>query len=885
LSQWRGIVYLFGAGQGCEACDTPALAEEVSTQVLHLVQALILSGAPTPLWLVTRGTQAISGAEPIQLAQSTVWGLTRTLRLEQPDIRCVNVDLPSQPETEDIDALLAELALSGDEAQVAFRSRERYVARLVRNRQHDNRRPEGAIRLELTEYGTPDRLRLVPLTRRRPGPGEVEIEVKANALNFRDLLIALGLLRDHYAKDLGIERAPDVRLGFDCAGTIVAVGAGVTDLQVGDAVMSPAAGSSASFVTVSRNLVVPIPAGFSFNAASAVPTVFFTAYHALLRMAQLKAGERILIHAAAGGVGQAAVQLAQFVGAEVFATASPGKWEYLKSQGIAHVMNSRTVDFADEVLRLTGGQGVDVVLNSLSGEANLKSLAVLTQGGRFVEIGKLGVLGLAEARERRPDISYFTFDFDEVTAADPGLVQSTLGQVRQWLEEGWLRPLPQTVFPVQDAVKAYRYLQQARHVGKVVLSFATQSAQAIRAGGSYLITGGLGALGLKIAQELVEQGARHVVLAGRSPATAMAAAAISQLRAAGAAVEVVQADVAQTQDVTRLLGVCQNAAPLSGIVHAAGVIDDGVVARQTAERLARVMAPKVRGAWNLHVQTQGLPLDFFVCFSSMASLLGSAGQSNYAAANAFLDALAHHRRSLGLPGLSINWGPWAESGMAAGLRSRLESRGEGMIDPRIGVRLFTHALSRGMTQVAALRVDWSSYAAAYPRADLAALLSKLRQTGDRQSIAGKSAPADEGKATASRIIHRLRDAPIDRRSEMVEEFVQSQVGLVLGLQANAVSRTQGLAEMGLDSLASIELRTRLEQAFACRLPATLAFDHPTVQALATHVRDEILSGQFDDVSMVPEVVPHGEADLENLSREDIAALLTSELGILPEELS
>jgi myxalamid-type polyketide synthase MxaB len=711
----------------------------------------------------------------------------------------------------------------------------------------------------------------------------VEIEVAANALNFRDLLIALGLLEDHYAKALGIERARDVPLGFDCAGTVVAVGEGVTDLQAGDAVMAPAAGSSASFVTVSRNLVVPIPAGFGFEAASAIPTVFFTAYHALLRMARLKAGERVLIHAAAGGVGLAAIQLAQHVGAEIFATASPGKWDYLKGQGVAHVMNSRTLDFAEEVLRLTGGEGVDVVLNSLSGEANQKGLEVLKQGGRFVEIGKLGVLGPGQVRELRPDANCFLFDFDEVTAPNPGLVRSTLGQVRRWMEEGVLHPLPQTVFPVQDTVGAYRYLQQARHIGKVVLSFRAQPAPAIRAGGSYLITGGLGALGLKTAQQLVEQGARHIVLAGRSAPTAESAAAVARLQAAGAAVRVVQADVADAQDVTRLLGVCDREAPLRGIVHAAGVLDDGVVAKQTTERLARVMAPKARGAWNLHVQTEGLPLDFFVCFSSMASLLGSPGQSNYAAANAFLDALAHHRRSRRLPGLSINWGPWAEAGMAAGLRSRLQSRGEGMIDPRVGVGIFTHAVTQGMTQVAALRVDWPRYIATYPRADVAALLSIVGRPGNPLMTPGRSTPATASSAAAATLIQRLRLAPIDRRPELVEEFVQSQVALVLGHPAGAVSRTRGLAEMGFDSLVSIELRTRLEQAFSCRLPTTLAFDYPTVEALAAHLLREVLSPQFDDSRTVPEVVSQAEADLENLSRDEIAALLASELATLEEE--
>ena len=373
-------------------------------------------------------------------------------------------------------------------------------------------------------------------------------------------------------------------------------------------------------------------------------------------------------------------------------------------------------------------------------------------------------------------MTYFTFDFDEATGRDPSLVQSTLGQVRQWFEEGRLRPLPQTVFPVQDVVEAYRYLQQTRHVGKVVLSFATEPAPSIRADGSYLITGGLGALGLKVARQLVEQGARHVVLAGRSRGSAEVEAAVDRLKAAGASVRVVRADVAKAEDVARLIGVCQAEAPLRGIVHAAGVLDDGVVEKQNAERFARVMAPKVRGAWNLHTQTQGLPLDFFVCFSSMASLLGSPGQSNYAAANAFLDALGAPSSGAGLPGLSINWGPWADAGMAAGLRSRLQAQGEGMIDPEIGVRILNHAVTRGMTQVGVMRVNWPLYHARYPHADVASLLSTLGHGGGRQSTSLAGATRVERTAPESTMVQRLREAPIDRRRALVEEFVQSQRG-------------------------------------------------------------------------------------------------------------
>jgi len=431
------VVYLCGAN---DDTDAPAAAESASIGLLRLVQMLGRAGAAPRLWLVTLGSQAVTAADPVQLALAPLWGLARTLQLESPALKCACVDLPVQPTPADIDALLSELSTPSAETQVAYRSGERFVARLVRHR--DSRAPkmEGPVRLQLAEYGSPDQLRLVPMTRRSPGPGEVEIEVKAAALNFRDVLIALGLLKDYYAQVLKIDRAQDVRLGFDCAGVIAAVGDGVKDFQVGDEVMTSAAGSSASFLTLPRTDVVHKPAGISFEEASALPTAFFTAHYGLLQLAQLKPGERVLIQAAAGGVGQAAVQLAQAVGAEIFATASPSKWDFLKSQGIRHVMNSRTLDFADEILRLTGGTGVDVVLNSLTGEAIGKSFDALRQGGRFVEIGKLGIRTPEQVAERRPDAAYFTFDLDQAIDHDAGLPHATLGQVRAWFETGRLRP-------------------------------------------------------------------------------------------------------------------------------------------------------------------------------------------------------------------------------------------------------------------------------------------------------------------------------------------------------------------------------------------------------------------------------------------------------------
>jgi acyl transferase domain-containing protein len=372
------------------------------------------------------------------------------------------------------------------------------------------------------------------------------------------------------------------------------------------------------------------------------------------------------------------------------------------------------------------------------------------------------------------------------------------------------------------------------------------------ANGSYLITGGLGALGLRVARYLVEHGARRLVLAGRSGCADDSA--LEDLQAAGALVQVVRADVARSEDVAHLISTCLAWGPLRGVVHSAGVLDDGVLMKQTAERFTRVMAAKVRGAWNLHVQTEALPLDFFVCFSSRAALLGSPGQGNHAAASAFLDALAHHRRARGLAGLSINWGPWADSSIAPELRSRLQAHGEGLIEPVTGLRLLARALAQDAPQIGAMHMDWPRYAASYPAPEFLTTL-------------GVSTPR-------SSLLLRLHGAPADRQGELLEEFVRSEAAHVLGHAPETLPRSKGFTDLGMDSLGAIELRTHLEQALECRLPATLAFDYPTMEALVAHLLDRLpLSARAANV-----VTPAD--NLDNLTREEIAALLASELNTL-----
>jgi myxalamid-type polyketide synthase MxaB len=811
------------------ASDASPDARGQATTVSHLrlVQVLLASGAPARLFTVTARAQPVLPDEAPDPAQAALWGMTRALILECPDLRATCIDLESaNPDDAAFAALLAELRQAPGEAQVALRAGVRHVARLARCR--DALAPTAAspFRLQLSDYGSADQLRMVSEPRRAPGPSQVEIEVRAAALNFRDVLMSLGLMKDFYAERFGIRRAADIHLGFDCAGVVTAVGEGVQSLKVGDEVMAAAFGSFASHVIAYEQVTVRKPPGLDFTAASAVPSVFSTACHGLLQLAGLKRGERVLVHAAAGGVGMAAVQAALAQGAEVFATASPGKWDALRAMGVQHPMNSRTLDFADEILRLTRGEGVDVVLNSLNGAAIEASFRCLRMGGRFVEIGKIGIWTPEQVAARRPDASYHSFDLGELAASDPEAFHASLDAIRERFERGEFTALPQVVFPVQQAVEAYRYMQQARQVGKVVLRFPRPQPRQPRPEASYLVTGGLGGLGLKVARQLVDLGARHLVLAGRGAPRAEAEAAIAQMRADGAQVAIVAADVSQPADVQRLLAACAQMGPLAGVVHAAGVLRIAPVAQQTPQGFAEVMAAKVGGAWNLHLATRALPLDHFVCFSSMAALVGSPGQTNYAAANAFLAALVHARRAEGLAGLAIDWGPWSEVGMAADID--MSRAGIDRMDVAGGLAVLQGlmTLDPDLTpvEVGVLRVRWDVFRDAGMPADYASFVSRLT----RQAQAVVAQEAD--------ILAQLREAGETQRPGLVLTHIRTTLATVLGLDANhAIAPDAPWTDLGLDSLMMVEIKNRLERSLRVSLPVELMMANVSLAAITNHV--------------------------------------------------
>ena len=349
-----------------------------------------------------RSSRRRRDAQPVDVSQAPLWGFGRVIAIEHPELRCACVDLDPSNEAKSGDALFQEVANSDGQRQIAHRGGVRLAAGLVRHSLKPDRRlhvPASPYQLRLPEYGMFEGFCARPIERRGPGPGEAAIAVEAVALNFRDVLRAMGMLQP-YDKCLGITSASDVPFGFECAGVVVGVGEGVEEFAEGDEVVAVASGSLSSHITVDARNVIRKPERLSLVEAAAAPVAFMTACHALERLARLQPGQRVLIHAAAGGVGQAAMQIAASIGAEIYATASPGKWEFLKSLNVRHVMNSRTADFADEVLEQTDGRGVDVVLNSLNGEFIPAGLKALAEGHGSVELGKIGVWTVRASRRR-----------------------------------------------------------------------------------------------------------------------------------------------------------------------------------------------------------------------------------------------------------------------------------------------------------------------------------------------------------------------------------------------------------------------------------------------------------------------------------------------------
>ncbi len=892
------------------------LAGPLAAAASHLVQIIRherdFPGSVQQVCVITRGAQAVHTGESTDPEQASLRGLARTFRAEYPAIATYLVDLPlgSAPALEPGPALAAGIAADeakfvsrwlasealGRSAEAALRN-----GRFVKPRLKPWREAEADAGERLLTVQTPGLLETLheePFKVTEPLHGEVQIACHTHGLNFRDVLTAMG----SYAG----QASP---MGGECAGVVVRAASG-TGFTPGMPVLAFAPSSLRTVVNVPAAFVAAKPAGMSFAEAATIPVAFLTAHYAFTRLARLQPGQTVLVHSGAGGLGQAAVQIATWLGVKVIATAgTEAKRAYLMARGVQHVFDSRSDEFADSVLCVTGGRGVDVVLNALSGEEKIAAgFRALAHGGVFLEVGKRDIWSPERAALVRPDVSFFAFDLGEVARRDSALATEMMQELMVGFAAGALSPLPYEVWPIGEAEDAFRLMASGRHVGKLVLAQPAQrideeSWKRALQQGTILITGGTGALGIATAQWLIEEGARSIVLIGRRSASDAVKRLQEAASARGVRVSVECADVAERQEVDAVLRRARSFpdAPLRMVFHAAGEVDDRLLAEATAESLAPCLSSKVEGARLLDEMTAQDRLLITIYYSSVAAPLGSAGQGSYAAANAYLDGLAEQRSARGLATVSVNWGAWAEGGMFDRLseQAKLRMARQGvrpMASAAALVALGTAILS-GRPRVTIADVQWPAWVDQFPsdspaRAWFSEYVPQDSHDSDRivaRPLTAHTSPTQTARA-ATEEIAAIRTATKSERAPRMEAFVRASARKVLGLSSDySVPGETPLQRLGLDSLMALELRNLLSQALGRPLRATLLFDYSTVRALAQYLLGLVVEeedGVGKDAGKLREGrqsdredsgVAAKDSDLSSLSDSEAEELLLAEL--------
>ena len=791
-------------------------------------------GEPPRLYVITRGALAVTPGDTVNLDQGGVTGLLRVIGAEHPLLQPTQIDVDAHS---DGDTVAVELLSGSDEDSTAWRHGSWYTARLRQSPlQPDERRtatvdPEhDGMRLEIRTPGDLDTLEFVVADRQPPQAGQIEVKVGASSINFADVLLAFG---KNFSAD-GQRQG----LGVDLTGVVTAVGAGVTDHKVGDRVGAIADSAAwSTFVTCDARLAATLPDSLTTEQAAAVSTAYATAWYSLHNLARIKAGDRVLIHSATGGVGQAAIAIARHAGAEIFATAgSHDRRELVRTMGIEHVYNSRTTDFADEIRRDTDGYGVDVVLNSLTGAGQRAGLELLAFDGRFVEIGKRDVYEhtRVDLYPFRKNLAFYYADLLLMSTSAPAQIGDLLRNVYGRVADGTLASPEYSVRPITEAASAIREMSAAQHTGKLILTIPRgvqtdvvvppTRARVFRKDGSYIVTGGVGGLGLFLAAAMASAGCGRIILTSRSQPNPQSQKTIDRLRTNGADVVVECGNIGEPQTAARLVSAATaTGLPLRGVLHAAAVVDDATLGNITEELIERDWAPKVHGAWHLHRATADQPLDWFCSFSSVAALFGSPGQGAYAAANSWLDAFTAWRRAQGLPATAIAWGAWDQIGRGAGLAQRGDTA---MITPQEGANAFR----------AVLRHD-RGYTAYLPLTGAPWLTALAARSPVAEAFRSVGANAETSSAA---VLAELRNLSPEEWPDRLRRLVTDQVGLIL---RRAVDPDRPFAEHGLDSLGNLELRTHIETQTGVRITPKTIVTYNTARTLAGHLAEALSAGQ------------------------------------------
>jgi acyl transferase domain-containing protein/NADPH:quinone reductase-like Zn-dependent oxidoreductase/acyl carrier protein len=873
-------VFLFLVESPSPADPVDSAAQQIAALAQIAAKAADRRGT---LWVITcDAQQSVLADEPACLVGSALWSFARVLMNEMPRLSLFLLDLAGiAPAGERARQITAELAAPKCEREIVWTPQGRHVLRMRHGLPPHWADHSAPLKLNSRHPGGLDALGWEIETPHPIEPGQVEIEVRAAGINFRDMMWAMGLLPEEAL----IDGFAGPTFGLECAGVVRSVGSGVEGLAVGDRVMGFAPASLSTRAVTIADALAPIPPEISFAAAATIPVTFVTAIYALGHLAKLAPEELVLIHGAAGGVGLAAIQYAKHCGAVVIATAgSEIKRAFLRLAGADYVLDSRNLAFSSAVREITRGHGVDVVLNSLSGEAMERGLEALKPFGRFLELGKrdLYLNRRIHLRPLRQNVSYFAIDIDQLPIRRPDLARRVLAEVAAAVSEAAIRPLAHRVFSFAELGDAFRLMQSSNHIGKLVLVPDPQAAVRLREppavtmrpDGTYLVTGGTEGFGYQAARWLVARGAASIALMSRrGPDTPGCEARVKELEAAGAAVSVYRGDVADRASLAAVLDAIRaSQAPLRGIVHAASVIEDGLASEIDVARIRAVLRPKLGGAVALDALTRSDPIELFLLFSSATTLVGAPAQGAYVAANMALEALARRRRAEGRPALAIAWGPVADAGYLA---ERPEIREA--LARRLGARPIPAAeafsglpamIASGLPAVAFAETNWNEARRFLPIL-ATPLFSEIRT---KASTAVSDETLDDQLAL------------LDPEAALVllKTVIAEEAAAILRLPATGIDPLRPLSEMGMDSLMAVELRLALERRLRVDLPLVSLAEGTSVASIAARLAAAISTGPTDgelialvarhegvDETSVPPRAPR--ADSVNFEAKSVAA--------------
>ncbi|WP_083064839.1 sulfolipid-1 biosynthesis phthioceranic/hydroxyphthioceranic acid synthase [Mycobacterium arosiense] len=864
----KGIVILTGPQNGESDEPCPRLGADHVSHLARIAREVTgIDGDPPRLYVVTRRAQAVAPGDVVNLEQAGLRGLMRAIGTEYPHLRATQIDVDDGTGAEH---LARQVLGDVEEDETAWRSGQWFTARLspAPLRPEERRtaaidHPDGGMRLHIRTPGDLDTMELVASQRVPPQHREVEVAVTASGVSYADVLLAL----DGYPGEDG--DAP--HLGIDFVGVVAAVGSDVTTHRVGDRVGGISRnGGWATFVTCDARAAAPLPPGLTDHQAAAVTTSYAIAWYGLHDQARVTTGERVLIHSAAGGVGQAAIAIARAAGADIVATAgSDGRRELLRGMGIEHVYDSRSTAFADQIRHDTNGEGVDIVLNALPGAAQRAGLEVLSNGGRFVEIGRHHVYSNSQAGlfPFRRNLTFHHVDLALMSQSHPQRIGELLTTVYGLVAEGQLA-LPRVVpCPLGDAATAIRAMSAAEHAGKLVLGVPrTGSTDVVvppeqfrpfRRDSSYIVTGGLGGIALFLAEKMAAAGCGRIVLSSRSRPTAKTLETIELIRAMGTDIEVECADITELDAATRLVAVATaTGLPLRGVLHAAAVFENAMLDNITDGLVDRNWAPKVHGAWNLHRATAESTLDWFCLFSSAVGLVGSPGQAAYAAANSWLDAFARWRRAQGLPATAIGWALWFEVGRAAQLRTET---GEYVAPGQDGDgTAIAHWRDTAFTADDGAHAFESLLCHDRPYSGYASLTGTpwFAAYAQRSRFAELFRSKIQSSTDASELLEELAALPSEEWPTRLRRMVSDAVSRVL---RRTIDPDHPLSEYGLDSMGNLELRTRIEAETGVRVTTN---DITTIGGLAVRLCETlagtarlqtVATGQHIETSAEPQM--------------------------------